>query len=99
MKLIRLIEFFRSRLKTVVRVCYGVLAVLVVLDVVRHFTAKHSEAVEEHAAGLWAALYRVAENMPGFWSVFGFVACTLIIIVSKWYGHAGIMTREDYYDE
>jgi hypothetical protein len=39
------------------------------------------------------------EHLPGFWSVFGFVACALIIVLSKWYGHAGIMTREDYYDE
>jgi hypothetical protein len=36
--------------------------------------------------------------IPGWWSIFGFVACVLIIILSKWYGHLGIMTREDYYD-
>jgi hypothetical protein len=40
-----------------------------------------------------------AEDIPGFWSLFGFTACTLIIFVSKWYGHLGIMQREDYYDE
>jgi hypothetical protein len=99
MKLVRFIEFFRNRLKTVVRVCYGVLGLLVVLDVVQCFSARHPEAVEEHAAGFWAALYRLAETVPGFWSVFGFVACTLIIFLSKWYGSTGIMTREDYYDE
>ena len=86
MKLIRLIEFFRNRLKTVARLCYGVLALLVALDALPYFVDK------EHAHTSW-------EHLPGFWSVFGFVACTLIIIVSKWYGHAGIMTREDYYDE
>jgi len=31
--------------------------------------------------------------------VFGFVACVLIIVASKAYGHAGIMRGEDYYDE
>ena len=36
--------------------------------------------------------------IPGWWSIFGFVACVLIIILSKWFGHQGIMTREDYYD-
>jgi len=39
------------------------------------------------------------EHLWGFWSVFGFLGCVVIIIVSKWFGHAGIMQREDYYDE
>jgi hypothetical protein len=99
MKLVQLIDYLRTRLKTVVFACYGVLGLIVILDVVRHFTAKHSEAAPEHAEGFWAGLYQVAETVPGFWAVFGFIACTLIIFLSKWYGHAGIMTREDYYDE
>jgi hypothetical protein len=99
MKLVQLIEFLRNRLKAVVWICYGVLGLLAVLDILRHFTAPHPEAVEEHVAGFWGALYRVAESVPAFWSVFGFVGCVLIIVLSKWYGHAGIMQREDYYDE
>lgn len=83
MKLLALIEFLRARLKAVIWVCWGLLGLLVVLDI---FVDKH------HA-------HTSAEHIPGFWSVFGFVACTLIIFLSKWYGHAGIMTREDYYDE
>ena len=86
MILIRLIEFLRRRLKTVVWVCYGVLALLVVMDALPFVVDK------EHA-------HTGAEHLPGFWSVFGFVSCTLIIILSKWYGHAGIMKREDYYDD
>jgi hypothetical protein len=39
------------------------------------------------------------EHFAAFWSVFGFIGCVAIIILSKWYGHAGIMTREDYYDQ
>jgi hypothetical protein len=39
------------------------------------------------------------EHIPGFWSAFGFLACTLIILLSKLFGHAGIMKPEDYYDE
>jgi len=86
MKLVQLIEFLRSRLKTVIWVCYGVLALLVVIDAIPFLVDK------EHA-------HTKLEHLPGFWSLFGFVACTLIIFLSKWYGHAGIMTREDYYDE
>ena len=86
MKLVKLSEFLRSRMKTVVWACYGLLAIVVVMDALPFIVDK------EHA-------HTRAEHLPGFWSVFGFVACTLIIFLSKWYGHAGIMKREDYYDE
>jgi hypothetical protein len=36
--------------------------------------------------------------IPGFWGLFGFAACAILIIVARWFGHSGIMTREDYYD-
>jgi len=84
MKLVKLIEFLRSRLKTVVRICFVVLALLIAVDA---FLVN-----KEHA-------HTGPEHLPGFWSLFGFVGCVLIIILSKWYGHAGIMKREDYYDE
>ena len=87
MILVQLIEFLRARMKTVVRVGYVVLALLVVADALPFLVEK-----EHHA-------HTAAERLPGFWAVFGFVACTLIIFLSKWYGHAGIMKREDYYDE
>ncbi|HZR20969.1 MAG TPA: hypothetical protein VFE51_27045 [Verrucomicrobiae bacterium] len=84
MKLVQLIEFLRNRLKIVVRICFALLALLIVLDAV--FVDK------EHA-------HTRLEHLPAFWSIFGFVGCVVIIIASKWFGHAGIMTREDYYDE
>ena len=86
MKLVQLIEFLRKRLKAVVWVCYGALALVVLLDALPFVVNK------EHA-------HTSIEHLPGFWSVFGFVACVLIVVLSKWFGHAGIMTREDYYDE
>jgi hypothetical protein len=49
--------------------------------------------VDKSHAHTWMEKY-----IPGWWSIFGFIACVLIIILSKWYGHLGIMTREDYYD-
>jgi len=86
MNLLKFIEFLRSRLKTVVRVCFVLLALLVLLDAFPALVNK------EHA-------HTQAEQIPGFWAVFGFVGCAILIILSKWFGHAGIMTREDYYDE
>lgn len=84
MSLVKLIESLRNRLKTVVRLCWVALALLVVADIL--FVDK------EHA-------HTAVEHWWGFWSLFGLVGCAGLIIVSKWYGHAGIMQREDYYDE
>lgn len=84
MKLAKLIEFLRDRLKMVVRISCAILALLILVDALW--------VNKEHA-------HTGPEHLPGFWSVFGFVGCVLIILLSKWYGHAGIMTREDYYDE
>jgi hypothetical protein len=84
MKLVQFIEFLRQRLKTVVYVGLGVLTLLVLLDAI--FVDK------EHA-------HTSAEKFPAFWAVFGFIGCVIIILVSKWFGHCGIMKKEDYYDE
>jgi hypothetical protein len=84
MKLVQLIEFLRNRLKTVVRVCFALLALLILVDALL--------VDKEHA-------HTRLEHLPAFWSFFGFFGCVLIIIASKWFGHTGIMTREDYYDE
>lgn len=84
MIIIKLIEFLRKRLKLVIRLSYVVLALLVVND---------TFFVDKSDAHTWM------EHIPGFWSLFGFFSCAIIIIGSKWYGHRGIMTREDYYDK
>jgi hypothetical protein len=86
MNLHRLIQFLRAHLKTVIRVGLGVLVLLIVADAIPAIVDKH------HA-------HTKPEHIPGFWAAFGFVACVLIVFVSKWFGKAGIMTREDYYDE
>jgi len=82
--IVKLIDYLRDRLKIVIRLSYVVLALLVIIDATPVVDKSHAHTAMEH--------------LPGFWSVFGFVACVVIIIVSKWYGHLGIMTREDYYD-
>ena len=84
MKLVQFIEFLRNRLKMVVRISCALLALLILIDALW--------VDKEHA-------HTRPEHLPGFWSVFGFVACVLIVLLSKWFGHAGIITREDYYDE
>ena len=86
MNLIRLINFLRNRLKTVVRVCCVLLAALILADAIPALVDKEQAHTQ-------------AEHIPAFWAVFGFVGCVVLIVVSKWFGHAGILQREDYYDE
>jgi hypothetical protein len=87
MNLVRIIDFLRDRLKTVLRVCYGILGALVLLDAI-------PAIVDKEHAHTW-----VEGHVPGFWAAFGFIGCAVLILVSKWFGHRGIMQREDYYDE
>ncbi|MDT8440901.1 MAG: hypothetical protein RQ723_04495 [Desulfuromonadales bacterium] len=60
---------------------YIVLALLVLPDFFLH---KHT-------------LFSAAEAWPGFYAFFGFVACVIIILVSKLFGLV-LKVREDYYD-
>ena len=86
MKLVRLIDWIVAHRLGVMRACGVVLALLVVADAVPGLVHK------EHA-------HTAAERIPGFWAAFGFVGCVVIIVASKALGHAGLMKREDYYDE
>ena len=69
--------------KAVKKIAYGALIILIVVDFI---IPRH----EIHFFG---------DKVPGFWSLFGFIACVLIIIGSKWIGHMGLMQDENYYDE
>ena len=84
MIIIKVIEFLRRHLKLVIRLSLAALVLLVLWDLLC-VDKEHAHTRPEH----WFA----------FWSVFGFVACVLIIFVSKWYGHRGIMRSEDYYGD
>ena len=84
MRLAKLIQFLRDRLKAVKLVCIGVLVLLAALDII-FVGSKHAHTEIEH--------------IPAFWSIFGFLGCAVLILASKWYGHLGIMTREDYYED
>jgi hypothetical protein len=84
--LLRFIEFLRRHLRTVIRLCLLGLALLIVADAIPALVDK-------------SPAHSAAERLPGFWSVFGFVGCVVIIYFSKAFGQAGIFQREDYYDE
>jgi len=86
MNLLRLIDWLRDRLPTVVRVGLGALVLLLVLDALPAVVDK------EHA-------HTAAEHLPGFWAVFGLLGCLVLVGLSKGIGHLGVSRREDFYDE
>ena len=80
MKLVDMIEALRT--KTVKKIAYGILVLLIIVDFI----------IPRHA------IHFFGDKIPGFWSLFGLSACVVIIIVSKWLGKNGLMRDEDYYD-
>lgn len=83
MKIGKFLEFLVSRTKTLRWIMFGILALLVILDVI--IPAKYERFP-------W-------DGIGGFGAVYGFVSCVLIIVVSKALGYALLYRREDYYDE
>ena len=50
-----------------------------------------SDAFDKHAVYEW-------ENWPGFYAVFGFVACVLLVLISKYILRPLVKRDEDYYE-
>jgi len=82
--IVKFIDFLRDRLKIVIWLCYAIMGFLVVNDAL---------LVDKHHA------HTSVEHFPGFWSIFAFIVCVIMIIVGNSYAEMGIMTREDYYDK
>lgn len=81
--IVNFIDYLRDRLQAVIYCCYGVMTFIVIW----------SMSVDTSHAHTWAE-----KMIPGFWSLFGFCSCAIVIMVARWFGKGGIMTREDYYD-
>jgi hypothetical protein len=71
------------RTKRMKRIAYAALILIFVID---FFIPRYQ-------------IHFFGDLIPGFWSLFGFIACILIIIISKWIGSFGIVQDEKYYNE
>lgn len=38
------------------------------------------------------------DDVPGWWALYGAAGCAVIILVSKWLGHAFLQKPEDWYE-
>ena len=70
--------------KNVQRVLYGLLGSLVLLLALEPFVHKHP--------------YFVWEESFGFYAIYGFVACVLLVLVAKYVLRPIVKRQEDYYD-
>ncbi|MEQ8193517.1 MAG: hypothetical protein RIB59_03415 [Rhodospirillales bacterium] len=77
------LEFLVRNSITLRRISYGVLAVLVILDFL--IPSKYERFP-------W-------DGIGGFGAFYGFMACVLIIVVSKLLGYVLLYQPEDYYDD
>lgn len=80
---VRFIKWCLANFRLVKILGYLFLALLVLSDL---FVPRHH-------------IHFFGDKIPGFWSVFGFTACVLIIVVAKWLGHAWLMKDENYYEK
>ena len=82
--MISLIEFFRKRPKFTAFLCLTVICLIALWG---SFMIDLSHA------------HTKMEKIPFFWTLFGVIGGALLILLSRFFGRLGIMTREDYYDE
>lgn len=71
-----------KRIKVLKRIAYAMMVFFIVYDVFMH---RHHE-------------YFFWDKIPGFSSALGFVACVLIIVVSKAIGKIWLQRKDNYYD-
>ena len=83
--------FDRPRnVRRVLRALYGACVLVFLLDIVNlilRWTGGHEL---RHAERSW-------EGFPGFYTIYGFVSCVLLVLVAKQLRRA-LMRGEDYYD-
>jgi succinate dehydrogenase hydrophobic anchor subunit len=80
----RLIDYLQQHVTAVAKVCYGLLVLV----------AAFAAIVDKHHAHTW-----VEQNIPFFWSIFGYCAAAAIIGIACWFGKSGIQASEDYYEK
>ena len=72
--------------KNVVKLLFVACAIGFLLDFLFY-----SEKFDKHAIFEW-------ENWPGFYAVYGFVACVVLVLISRYILRPLVMRDEDYYD-
>ncbi len=79
-----------ENVRKVLRTLYVICALLLLLDV-GNFVLQQLEIGDLRHA------YRIWEGLPGFYNIFGFVACVALVLIAKQMRRV-LMRPEEYYD-
>ncbi len=82
----RLLEFLCGDVRRVLTWLYRVCAILMVIDLAFFFGFADKEA------------HYPWEDQVGFYAAYGFVACVLLVLISKFILRPLIIRKEDYYE-
>ncbi len=74
-------QFFKDHLRLLCWICCVILVVIAGVSIVIDSSHAHS----------W-----VEKNIPAFWSFFGFAAAAVIIMISRWFGKAGVQVDDNF---
>lgn len=82
--IVRFIEYLQQYPDTIRRCCYVLMAAIAAWGSTVAYNSHHT--------------HMFFEKWPGFWSLFGFAACFVLLTLARWLGSV-VKTREDYYDD
>ncbi|MDF1811581.1 MAG: hypothetical protein P1V20_05190 [Verrucomicrobiales bacterium] len=75
-----------ENVQKVLRFLFGACALMVIIDVVFWATG-----FDKHPYFKW-------EQWPGFYAIYGFVACVVLVLIAKYILRPLVMKSENYYD-
>lgn len=76
--------------RIVLRSLYAVCAFVFLLDIINLILSAVGAGHLRHAESSW-------EGFPGFYAIYGFVACVILVLAAKQLRKV-LMRKEDYYD-
>ena len=79
-----------ENIKKFIRGFYVVCALVILADVVHQMVGHRHQQAPDSLAGI--------ESIPGFYAVYGLVACTVLVYLAKYRLRPVVMRDEDYYD-
>ena len=80
-----------ANVKRLLRVFFGSVVALLILDVVYIILSKQ-HIIHRHVEYQW-------EEYFGFYAIYGFVACVILVLISKYVLRPLVKRKEDYYDK
>jgi len=80
-----------DNIKRLLRIFFSSVVALLILDVVYIILSKQ-HIIQRHAEYQW-------EEYFGFYAIYGFVACVILVLVSKYILRPLVKRKEDYYDK